>query len=226
MAQFIAWIYAQASKVYMWFGAAFTALYNGAAHAWDWAVGKAMEAYNSAVSFALSIKTSIISTLTVYVDWLKARIDDLRQGVIEDITALIDWVEYRISTIGDFAGSVITNTINAVYEFVDGVKNTIIDIINNSIDWVWDRVIGAYGWLLSIRDDLLRLISVFNPQTVTALLSLLGSWMQTVMLFFNNPLGFIFDVTREKFISFVCYIFAWGLGTTKYELPKNPPWKG
>jgi len=225
MTAFISWVYAQASKVYLWFGTGFTNLYNGALNAWSWAVSKATEAYNSAVSFALGIKSSITSTLTVYVDWLKARIDDLRQGVIEDITSLIDWVEYKISSLSDFAGSVVNNALNGVYDFVTSVRDWLVNAINQSAAWVWERVLEGYGWLLSLRDDLLRLVNIFNPSTVTALLSLLGTWMQTVMLFFNNPLGFIFDLIREKFISFVCYVFAWGLGSTKYDLPKNPPWK-
>lgn len=226
MTSFLSWIYAQAAKIYDWFGSGYNTFRNAAANAWNWAVTKSNEALNAAKQYAYQLFQLVGNVAGLTVDWVLRQIQNVRNGLLEDIAGLFDWAEYQIELMRGYAQTIVNNVINGVYAYITSVSDWLQSIIQSGMDWVVDWVSNGFGWALSIRDRLLQILSVINIDTLQLLINFAHSWLQTIILFFQNPLGFIFDVIQEKFVSFLCYVLAWSLGTTKYDLPSAPPWKG
>jgi phage-related protein len=225
MTTFLAWIYAQAYKFYDWFGSSYDTLKNAAANAWNWAVTKANEAYNNARSYAYNLLNSYKVTVNNSINWLEDWIADVYDGLREDITGLFDWVEYKFSQVKDFAVDAFWDAIDAVKQTINNVKNNLTSIINNGLDLVRAWVTNAYGWLLTLRDSITKLIQTFTPAKISELFAMLDASKKQALLFFDNPVIFIFDLIQDKILDFLDYVIAWGLGTVKYDLPTERPWR-
>ena len=225
MSTFLSWVYAQASKVYDWFGSAYYTLRNAATNAWNWAVSQANAALDAARSYAYDLLRSAQGGITSAINWLQSQIANIRQGIYEDITALSDWVEWKISQVGTFAVNEFWDAISDVRSFVDNVINGVINLSHTLTDALRNEINYAFGWINNIRSSLLNIIALLTVDKIQVLLSFLGSGLSAIMNFINNPLTFILDVIQPRFISFLCFVIAHALGTTKYDLPNTPTWK-
>jgi hypothetical protein len=225
MTNFLNWVYSQANKIYDWFGTSYYTLKNAAANAWNWAVSQAQAAYNSAVIYVLSVKISILSTITTYVNWLQVKINDLRTNFYEDLIDIFDWVEWKFDQVRDLVNLYVSDAIGNISAVLNNIYDTVLGWIQETFDRLWTRVMDAFGWVLNVRDRIFALLEYISLDKLQILYHFLNTWLQAVILFFQNPLIFILDVIQERFISFLCYLLAWGLGTTKYDLPNKTPWK-
>jgi len=225
MTSFLSWVYNQAAKVYDWFGNSYNTLRNAAANAWNWAVTQANNAYNNAISYAYDLFKSIGNAASLTASWVLSQISNAVDSVSEDIAGLFDWVSYQISLVNSAASRLIYDLLNGVYASIDNIQAGIIGLVDRSIQYVYDWVTSGFGWILDIRDRLLSLLSVFDPSNISLLLNFLSTWLNTIVEFFHDPLGFILGVIQPKIISFLCYVIAWAMGTTLYDLPTSPTWK-
>lgn len=225
MTAFLSWVYAQATKVYDWFGSSYQSLRNAAAHAWDWAVSQAQAAFNAAVNYAYEILQQVRGGITASIDWIVQQIQNVRDNLIEDITGLFDWVEYKLSSIRDIIWSVIQTVIDDIGTWVNDARDLAVSLFENVVAWVQSYVWDAFGWVENIRDRLFEILSIFDPDNFRALLVTIEKIKSDLLLFLDNPVVFIFDILWEKFLAFLSFVLAHALGTTKYELPNTPPWK-
>lgn len=226
MTAFLSWVFAQAAKVYDWFGNTYYTLKNAAVNAWDWAVSKAQDAYNDAVAYIIGIKQNIYSTIQSNLDWLVSKINDLRSGVIDDLLALYDWLDVKFGQVKGLVTEYVNDALSSLDGLLTSIQNTINALLTNGLNWLWQKVTDTYNWVLVIKSQVLNLLTVVNPAKLQALYLFINTWLNTLTLFFSNPLIFVLDLMQAKFTSFLCYVLAWSLGTTKYELPSKAPWKG
>jgi hypothetical protein len=173
-------------------------------------------------------------------------------GLVNNITSgVMGWIlQYYniavsiISSVRDWLLSVIYAARDAVYSFAYSVRDYAVYLYNQAVGyasaiygWAESFVNGAVNgvlayfsnslyWLYAIRDAILNILSFFSFDKLSKLVDLLGRMFPTLLLFINDPLGFMLDLLQTKFISFLCYVLAHGLGTTVYTLPTKPPWKG
>jgi phage-related protein len=225
MTTFLAWVYAQANKVYDWFGNAYYDLKNAAANAWNWAVSQASAAYTAARNYAYSLLLSVQGGITSSIDWLLNKISEVRNSLLEDIAGLFDWVEYKFNSIRDLVSDVVWDVLGNINEFVNDVRNEIINILNQTSDWLYGWVNDNFGWVNDLRGAITDIINLFSVDVFMMLVNFVTTWRDAILNFFSNPVSFILDVIQDKFIGFMSYVLAWALGTTKYDLPKNQPWK-
>lgn len=225
MTAFLSWVYSQATKVYDWFGSAYYSAKNAVVNAWNWAVQEAAKALSAARSYAYDLIRQVQGGINSSINWLQSQISELRSGLIEDMTALSDWVEWKISQIGDFTADVFWSAIDDIRSIVYAIRDRATYLVDSAIATVYDFINNSFAWILSLRDDLTRLLSVFSPNLIQSILSFFGGQLNTVLSFIDNPLDFILDIISPKFISFLCYVLAWALGTTASELPHTPTWK-
>ncbi len=226
MTTFLSWVYAQAGKVYDWFGNAYYAAKNAVENAWNWAVTQAQNALSAARSYAYDLLRQAQGGITSAINWLQSQVADIRNGIYEDITALQDWVEWKLSQVGNFAVDTFWSAINSVRDFAVSIQSGITWLVQSSVNAVYDFIANSFGWLLSFRDSIINLLNIFTPSFVQSILNFFSSGLNTVLSFIANPLDFIFDIITPKFISFLCYVLAWSLGTTTQDLPSTPTWKG
>jgi hypothetical protein len=225
MTAFLSWIYSQAVKVYDWFGAGYYALRNAASSAWEWAVSQAAVAYNAARNYAYQLMLGLDVGIGLFKDYLLSQLRDVRDGLLEDVRGLFEWVEYKLGSLQDLIQSVVNTSMEGFWNVVDDVRNFATLSIDNAVGYLQTWVDGLVGWVLNIRRSLFDLVSLFNPSRIQEFLILLDQWKRTALVFFDDPLGFIFDVMQEKFLSFLDYVLGWALGTTIYDLPSGKSWK-
>lgn len=225
MTAFLNWIYSQASKVYDWFGNSYYTAKNAAVNAWNWAVTKAGEAFQSAVDWAWTE----INKARVYAAGLVQQVYQsvvrIRDGLESDLLAFIDWVQWKFSTLSDYASGLINNISDGIYDYIISVRGELLSVLNGVREWLWSQVNDAFGWLVNLRERLVNLVSVFTQERLNDLLSFLSNGLHTLTIFFQNPVVFILDVVQEHVLEFLAYVIAWSLGTTIYELPNNKPWR-
>lgn len=226
MTAFLAWLYTQYNKAYDWFGSGYWTLKNAAANAWNWAVDQARAALSASITYAYNLFNSAAANLVLWVNWLSQKIASVRDGLVEDILALFEWVEYKLSSIDAIIRQAVENAISISVGFISGILDDLRSAIQAGINWVVGWVTDTFSWMLSLRDRLINLVTALPASKLGLLLEFIGKWSNAVITFFTNPLVFILDVIQETFLSFLGYILAWSLGTTKYDLPKSPPWKG
>lgn len=226
MTAFLSWVYGQAVKVYDWFGNAYYSAKNAVNNAWNWAVEQAQNALSAARSYAYDLLRQAQGGISSAIEWLQSQIASIRAGIYEDISSLYDWVTWKLSQVGDFAVDAFWSAIDAVRQFAVGIRDELSAFVQSSINAAYNFMSSTFGWILSLRDDLIRLLTVFSPSLVQSIISFFTSGINTVLAFVSNPLDFILDIITPKFISFLCYIIAWSLGTTSSELPNTPTWKG
>lgn len=225
MQSFLSWVYNQAEKVYDWFGDGYYWLRDAAASALDWAVDEASKALSAAQSYAYNLINNIVDDFWNAIDWLTSKFDDLRQGVIDDISSVTDWVTDKMERIGDFTIDLFWSTIDNISRMISDVDSTIRLLIDDTINYIFGWVSDTYDWILNIRDYLFTLIDTFTSSLLSAIIHFFNHQLMKLTDFIDDPVNFIFDIISEKFISFLCYVIALAIGTTKYELPNRPPWK-
>jgi hypothetical protein len=225
MTAFLAWVYAQASKVYDWFGSSYQTLRTAAANAWNWAVDRANAAFNAAVNYAYEIMQSVKGGITSSINWILQQIENVRNGLIEDITGLFDWVEYKLSSVRDLIVEAVQNFIGDVGAWIDDARNLSISLFNDVVAWVQEWVWSAFGWIAEIKDRLFEVLSIFDPDNFRALLVTIEKIKSALLTFLDNPVEFILDMIWYDFINFLSFVLAHAMGTTKSELPNTPPWK-
>lgn len=225
MTAFLSWVYSQAQKIYDWFGSAYYTLKNAAANAWNWAAARAAEALAAARSYAYNLLAQAQASISSSINWLKVYVANIRTGIYEEIRSLTDWVEWKLSQVGTFAVDVFWSAVDNALSFIQSVRDDLTNLISSSIQWVFDKVSNTYSWLIGLRDKLIGLVSFFTTDRLNSLLGFFTNGLSALTTFIQNPLVFILDVIRDKFISFLCYVLAHALGTTKYDLPNQPTWK-
>ena len=225
MTSFLSWVWAQAYKVYIWFGDGFHSLYTAALNAWEWAYDLANEAYVKARQYAYELFQLAGTVAGITVEWVLQKIRDARDGLIEDILAIYDWVQYQIDNLRNIYVDFVTGLVNGVKGLIVAARDFTRTLVTNALNYLRDWVNTLFGWVLNLKDRIIQLLSLLTTQRINAIIAFLTNWLNTVITFFQNPLGFILDVIQAVFVSFLCYVLAWSLGTTKYELPKQAPWK-
>jgi phage-related protein len=225
MTSFLAWVYAQANKVYDWFGSTYYTLKHAAASAWNWAVEQAANAYNAAVNYAYHLLQTVQSGITSSIDWLLGKIADVRNSLLEDISGLFDWVEYKFNSIRDLVVNIVNDILGGLWGLIDDARNFASLLFDNLLAWVVTWVMDNFGWVLNVRDAIFNLLEIFNPSTWNDVIEMLSGWKNTVLKFIENPIDFIFGVIQDKILAFLDYVIGWALGTIKYDLPAGRTWK-
>lgn len=225
MTAFLSWIFAQAGKVYDWFGDEYYSLRQAAANAWTWAVQNAQSAYNNAIGYAWQVFQGAENDIHGLYDWVTWQIQNISQQLsplIQSIEQTVTaWFDARLQDVWTFIQSV-----------QSGIQSTAAQITTNIQAWVNSLIpniitlaTNAFGWLIPIRVVIEAIASLFNPDNIGKLVKLFGDWWQTLTLFLDNPTGFIFDLLSKDFLSFLSWLLAWALGTTENDLPTQTPWR-
>lgn len=212
-------------KVLAWFGDKFWTLYNGALKAWDWAVERANKAYNDAINWAWYYLRGLQADLSAIIDWVDDELGRVMQNArdaaldaIGGFTAwATDWINYLRGQVGALSSSV-SNVYNQAVAALSSWVNAQIEAARR---WVAD----TFGWALTIRTQLVALVASLTPARVAAMIDLIDRRATQIALFFDDPVTFTLDMLKPFIMTFLSFVLAYALGTTKYNLPPFPKWK-
>lgn len=225
MSTFLNWVYAQANKVYDWFGNTYYTLKNAAANAWNWAVSKAQEAYFNAIDWAYSQVQAARVYVIGLINHAQTILTDITNGIKDDLLGLFDWVEYKFNTLGDFTRSLIQGALSGFQGFIESVRLELINVISGSLEWINTQLTTLNNWINPIREKLFEIITVFTSSRIQSIINFLDSGLNTFLILINNPVVFILDLLEDKIVSYLCYVLAWALGTTSQDLPTFKTWR-
>lgn len=226
MWEFLAWLYAQASKVYELLGWLWGKVKDAALYAYKWALDEATKAYNRAVSAARGLFDDALA----FANTIKSYASKL---VAEVYAWVKPYIESRINTLTGWIDNFIDATIKPLYALYDTIKSWVLVQIDKAMAWINPLVESVRQSLMQLINPFLPLLTpiktlteIFSPQNRAIFLDMVGSLYATMKLFVSNPLGFIFGIMWGSFVNFLCFALAYALGTTKYTLPPLPVWGG
>lgn len=225
MFELLSWLYSQYQKVYLWFGNTFYTAYNNALNMMNWIITYATNAYNNAKTYAYNLFLDFRSDLSGFIDWVNWQIKSLQSNILEDVTGLRDWIEWKLSTITGLIQPIVTNSLQSLYNFIIGVPDAIRNWVRDRIAETSQFINSQLDWIHSLKQWLLYVSQALSIPSLSDLLATFNRIKSAVLPFLDNPLIFILDIIQPLFVSFLCYVIAWSLGTVESDLPKNAPWR-
>jgi murein DD-endopeptidase MepM/ murein hydrolase activator NlpD len=221
---FLAWLFQQIDKVLLWFGNGFWSLYTAAASAYNWAKDFAQNAYNQAVIYVIIAENYLQTVISAAKQYAVNFATDLYHEAINFANWVYDHARTLIQQAQDYAVSVAT-----------GLYNAAVKLINNGLaaleTWAKDFIKAAvkvvqdlFSPLLALAPVVKSVLQLVDPKIIPQLLSLAQAFYSQIVLFFSDPLGFIFGVMWGNFVQFLCFALGYGLGSVDAQLPPIPVW--
>lgn len=225
MTVFLAWVFAQATKVYDWFGDQYNYDKQVVSSTWTWIQNAIGQAIQSSGSYAWSLFTGAENDIRGLFDWVTYQINNLPQtlsGLVSSVeTQVSAWFDVRLQDVWTFA----QDLFNTAQTTIRVVQTDIQSWVNGLIPGIIASAQGALAWLTVIRSTLESLASLFTFGNISKVSKLLGDWWSTITLFLDNPVVFLLDLLEPVVLSFLDFVLAWALGTTENDLPTQPPWR-
>ena len=212
------------SRVYEWFGWLYERGREAALYAFSWALQKAAEAFHNAVTWANDRVSGALSTAW---SWIVGKYNDaisytqyIRNWLSDRIDSVFSWVEARLTGLADLAASIRNGITDWVASLVDGVYSWIERKYIEARDYAASLVNGVNSWITSQFQDVRNTLTSLQELVLTKD----ANGTPTLLTFLSNPLGFIMAFIWYVFQDLLCFGLAYGLGTTKYDLPDLPDW--
>lgn len=225
MTTFLNWVFAQAAKVYDWFGDAYVTLRTAAANAWAWAVSQATAALNAAIAYAYRLAADAYAAAVDFAREVQVTASLWFNAALSYIQGAYDYAAARFNDLVNWFSGLRTE----IYNWAARNIQAIADIVNNLPGQIYDFVIrfiqDNFNGLVTMLRPLFDLLSFLDPANIQALFATVEKIKNGVMAFLDNPVQFILDMIWYDFMSFLCFVLAHGLGTVESDLPQNPPWK-
>jgi hypothetical protein len=224
MTEFLSWLWLQAYKVYEWFGWLYEAGRNAALYAYSWAVNKAYEALQNAISFVWTVYGIITSEYNNAVAYLRCL-------VVSWINAVYDYALNLYNTVIGFVQAVRDHIYNVVSGWIETAKGWILSVVSswiaslqNLINALVSGLRDSINNLLSYVPFLNNLISLLSPANLSKLIDFFSRMYAWLAAFVSDPLGITYVVIKDTFVTFFCYVMARALGTEQEQLPPPPVW--
>ena len=211
--------------VYTFFTVAVYQVYDVVNNVWNWIVSEANKAYNRAVNFAVDAKNWLIV-------WTRDLLNDARLSIDGLMINLRNWLLDKIDTV--------RATIKPYVDAATVIWNAFLINVRSDIERWTSSLIDGVKALFHVADTFLQeqinnvtkiipglrnLLDFFSPGNLTKLSSILQNGYQTIVIFSQDPIGYLFGILWDNFIEFASFCIAYALGTTKYDLPPRPNWR-
>jgi hypothetical protein len=218
------WLWQQIDKVLDWFGSSYNSLRNAAAHALEWAITYAAQAYNSAKAYIIDRVNAVISFANWILDYLSAYATDLYHEAINFARSVLSTAYAAVNDAIDYVIDVATNLYHAALD-------RIVRAINDVEAWASDQIDAARHIIEHIFNPLLPLLGVMSvllslttQDAANKLLTFIRTLYGQIVQFFDDPLGFVLGLIWTQAVTFFCYVLGYGLGSVNATLPPIPVW--
>jgi len=220
----LSWLWNRAGRVYDLLGTLYVKVRNAAQHALRWAIDKAYLALQAARAYALTLVTTAKVVLRLAIDavvtWINARLNDLVLWMLDQskkleiflgglFDAAVAWLNARISDISA-----------AVVRLKDKIEIWVRDKINALTNTIIEMILP----LIMTQDDIDDLLVIFDNGLLSALLDFYERLYNFLSNLKERPLAFILGMLQGVVLTFLSWVTAYALGTTKYRLPPWPSW--
>lgn len=219
------WMLGVADRVKRWFGNEYNALYNGAKHAWDWAVDLANQAYQNAANFATQHLNYAISLFNNLVGYVNGWFGNLQNAINQVYGTIYNWVDDRIGGIYNSVISVLNGALQSVVDWVSKIPGEIQNWVNGQINWVQRWVSDNFGWVFQIQGALQQVLDFISGGLIDYIYYLINTVMPQFVAFFDDPIAFLYGLFAPTILEYLSFLLGYALGTTKYELPRTPLWR-
>lgn len=199
----------------------------------DWAYGLYLSALRVAQDWG---KWAIEQAKTVILNYYNMAIATLNYWVSYLYNVAIQLRDAAIQYAINLVNSVIVNVNNAlaaigyyITPYIEAIRGWVEASFNNVYNWVIQQLspwINTINWLQSSLAGLVNLVNAIKTFTLQDIINIVTGQIQPLLAnirqFVNDPLGYILAVIVEYFAPILSAFIAYGMGTTKYELPPAP----
>jgi murein DD-endopeptidase MepM/ murein hydrolase activator NlpD len=218
----LSWLYERAARVYAFFGYLYDQIRDAAINAYAWARNAASDAYRWARDYTLyyydrakqriaEALQSAWNTTIQYYNYAVTWIENVRNWLLERI---LHYYNQAVST----AQLLYNGTVALIQQAISSVKNGLENLIyygSQAAEWALEKLRVYF-------EDKTTQIETAIDTLKTAVGANTDEGMANLVTLFSNPVGWVYAVLFDRFIEFLCFQLARGLGTVKYELPPAP----
>lgn len=225
MTQFLAWLWTFAYQVYQWFGVHFNDYLNRILSIGSQVGVIVTDTVNATVQWLLAKVNGIISDLNGLFDWVSYQVSQIRDDFSRDLNGLFDWVTYQIEQVKHIQLPDVSGLLSELWTYVENIPASIQQWVLDRIADVRNAILDSFGWVQSAYEYITGLIDNIPFDLFPQIVDFFRNGYVNIKAFLDNPVVFIFDLLRETFVSFLCFVLAYALGTTISDIDLTPPWR-
>jgi murein DD-endopeptidase MepM/ murein hydrolase activator NlpD len=220
----LAWLWENAGRVYTFFGWLYDRIVNAALNAWNWAVERANQAYSNAVWWARYYYNEVVGfvnrlRLDAWI-WVQDTWARLTAQIGAALGTAWTWAQETWIRARDWT----------VAKWLDGIALAV-DLFNRAVEGAQNLVNGA----LAVADALFvravqEAVGLFQQVQVELAEFKLKVGIDTpeeeatLRMWVTDPIGTLGAYLQLFFLDMFQFAVAYGMGTTKYNLPPWPEW--
>ncbi len=224
LSDFVSWLFARIVYVLDWFGSSYNDLRNGAANALRWAIDQATNAYNRAVEWAYNEVRNAYYSIRDYAVYLYNQAIDYALSVRSYLIDLYGNVRsYALSLVSEVWRG-LDAIVTGIHNDIDRVIRDVITYLTGVINGLLDGVYNDLGWIITQRNKLLNVLSLLSGNNLTILSDLLTRVYNNVLVFTQNPVGYLLGILWSPMLTYLSYLIGYALGSTQDDLPPVPDW--
>lgn len=222
----LTWLIEQANKVYDWFSGSYwslvgtlkgfgktlsNAISTATTSIKNWAQG----IVNGVKSWATTQFTAVYNTVLGWVAaakaWAAGAIQDAKDWLLSQVNVAVSALNALIASVKSWASGAIETAKLFLQTLLAAVEKKLTDVING---------------ILKKMPGLDKLVQFFTVDALGKLKIFLTTLYQSLVIFFQNPMKFVFEAIWGRFLEFCSFVIAYAMGTEIYELPPIPDWLG
>lgn len=222
--EFISWLWLQANKVFDWFSESYPTFRDRVGNFWTYLTNLSNSIYNTVSNW---ISTTASNLWGDFLQWL--------DGVRSDLLTLRDnalaWINQAKADITGWVNSIIDSVYYNVSQWFSQAQSDVLGWLSDTNTW-FDTVINSVrSWVIELINPILplglrsdKIIAITDDTIFSKLLHLAQEGYKELVIFIDNPTGYILNKIQDKMLDFIGDVIGYGLGTQEDTLPDRKDW--
>lgn len=225
MIGFLNWLNDRRLDVMYFFGVLYNQAVDVVRNVWQWISDR----YHDALRFTRESADSLFRIAQDYYIRAVERARDLGQWAFD---TAVNWARGQIDNLFRW----VSDRFHGFLRSLDNIKNYAVDTavrLFNDVKGLFNQAIDAVRRFLQERiDAAVRLVGSVKSSLLREIFEIQISlgWqnrdrLKTLLLFLDNPLGFVLAYVKKYFLFILEWSLAYAIGSTKENLPAWPKWE-
>ncbi len=221
---YLNWLWNKATSVFDWFGDQYNLFKDRVANFWHYLGIIVDGVYNTVTTWITDRFNEAISFIESMGNSIRAWSDTIFQSLWNTIAWVRDWLLSQIN-------QGIAYVIRISSDIVNYLGNQVIGWINGVIAWVSTKVEEVRSTMQSLFQPTLfivaladKIIALTSDNIFAKLLHLAQDGYKELVLFIDNPTGYVLDRIESKALDFIGDVIGHSMGAEKADLPDKIRW--
>ena len=220
----LSWLWERASRVYAFFGWLYDHIVDAALNAYNWAANKAAEVYWRLIDEIRRLSNTVVGWVNKLRfdtwDWIVDTWGRITYQIGQSLGTAWgwiwtyylkarDWAVAKANAVLDFTKALYTKAWEGFTGLINGLRAVVDALFDQALRWA----VSLFEDLQAELAEFKRKIGIDTPEEEA-----------TLRMWITNPIGTLVAYLKLFFLDMLQFAVAYGMGTTKYNLPPWPDW--